>query len=299
MSTGSGILEARPVIGVSAMLINTILIPIMGVGIKFLTAAGFTALDMLTWRSLLVIAVLLPLLLYSPNRQAIFAADFKAHFTHAAFALTSMFCFYYALRTMPIVTVTSINFTTPIFALILARVLYAEQIARLEYLAVFIGFLGAILVLRPDMSGISTDAAVVLLGSALAAAMHLTVRRMPARSTNFAAIFYLSLFGAIVYAVLGGPSLLMPTAANWGWVILLAAIALAVHFCVIIAYRFASTILVGALDYLRIVTAFAFGLLVFGEQPDLFEVAGIVLIVASGVVVLHASGRKRSTEPVV
>jgi drug/metabolite transporter (DMT)-like permease len=298
-ATGSGILVARPVIGASAMMLNTILIPIMGVAIKMLTAADYTALEMLSWRSLLVLAVLLPVLAIPQHRRAILAADVKAHLIHGAFAVSSMYCFYYALRTLPIVTVTTINFTTPIFTLILARILLSEKISALGYAAVVMGFLGAVLVLRPDTDGIGADALIVLLGSVLSSAMQLTIRRMPARSTNFAAIFYLSLFGALVFVPLGGPAFRPPASADWVWLLVLTTVALDVHSCVIIAFRFASTILIGALDYLRIVTAFAFGLLVFGEQPDRLDVLGIAVIVFSGAVVLHSSGRRRPVEPSV
>ena len=162
------------------MLGNTVLIPIMAVAIKFLTAAEFTTIQMLAWRSALVLMVLLPFLLFSQFRLAILSADLKAHMIHATLSVASMTCFYFALRTLPIVTVTSINFTTPTIAIILASLLYRDHISPLSWFSLAIGFAGALIILKPDINGISFDMVVVMLGSFLAACTNLAVRRMPA-----------------------------------------------------------------------------------------------------------------------
>lgn len=287
MSGYSGILEPRPAIGAGAMLINTILIPIMGVTVKTLAEMDVGTLEMLTWRAMLVVLFLLPFFVRPEHRAAVRKADIKAHAVHALFAVSTMACFYFALRTLPLATVTSINFTTPIFALLLARLLFGERVSPLGWMAMAIGFGGTVLILRPDASGIGLDAIVVLVGSLLAAAMNLTVRRMPARSSNFAVVFYLSLFGAIFYAVVGGPMLSAPSLSEMWLFVALGAIALGVHTCVTFAYRFASSMLIGALDYLRIIWAILIGYLVFAEEPDLLDVAGIVLIIFSGWIVMR------------
>lgn len=299
MTAGSGILDARPMIGASAMLANTLLIPVMGVAVKKLTASGMVAADMLAWRSVLVLAVLLPFLVRRQHLRAVLSADIRAHFTHALFAVSSMFCFYYALRTLPIVTVTTVNFTTPILVLIIARPLFGERISALGWAAVLVGFLGAVLVLRPKAGGIGWDAAVLVLGSVLAAGMVLAVRRMPARSSNFAVVFYLSLFATMVYIPLVGGTPARPTAGEWPWVLLLGFIALAVHSCVTLAYRFASSLLIGALDYLRIFWAFLAGFLIFAERPDPLAAVGIALIVVSGAIVLQSSASRKAPEAAV
>ncbi len=270
------------------MLINTVLIPIMGVAVKLLANMDVGTLEMLTWRALIVLVLLLPFLAKAHHRAAVVSADIRAHAVHAIFAISTMACFYFALRTLPLATVTSINFTTPIFALLLARVLFGEHVTTAGWAAMCVGFIGTVLILRPDAAGIGLDAMVVLVGSILAAGMNLAVRRMPARSSNFAVVFYLSLFGALIYGVVGAPSLSVPNMPELGLFLTLGLIALGVHTCVTFAYRFASSMLIGALDYLRIIWAILIGYLVFAEQPDLIDVVGIVLIIGSGWVVMRA-----------
>jgi drug/metabolite transporter (DMT)-like permease len=290
--TSSGILAPRPLLGYLAMLGNTVLIPIMAVAIKYLTAAEFTTIQMLGWRSWLVLLVLLPFLFIGKIRKALLAADLKAHMIHATFSVSAMACFYYALRSLPIVTVTSINFTTPAIAMLLASLLYREQVSRLGWLALLLGFVGALIILKPDIGGISFDMVVVLVGSFLAACTNLAVRRMPARSSNFAVIFYLTFSGVIFF---GLPSLFdfrLPAGDQWIWIIVLGAVALGVHSFIILAYRFASSMLVGALDYLRIVWALGFGYFLFSETLGLSDIIGIVMICASGLMSVSSGSRK-------
>ena len=294
MSTAAtGILAPRPALGVGTMMLNSLLIPLMGVVIKRLAELGVGTLEMLALRSWIMLGLLLPLLVLARNLRAVRAADLKAHAVHAGFAIATMACFYYALRSLPIVTVTAINFTTPIFALIFARLLFGERVAPLGWAALVVGFAGTLIVLRPDASGIGTASLVVLLGSVTAAGMNLAVRRMPARSTNYAVLFYFSLGGALVYGTAALPVLVPPATAEWPWLLALAAIALAVHTCTTVAYRVASSMLIGALDYARIVWAVLIGYVFLAEVPDAVDGVGIALIVLSGAVVLRLGLARR------
>jgi drug/metabolite transporter (DMT)-like permease len=292
----SGILAPRPLLGYLAMLGNTVLIPVMAVAIKFLTEADFTTIQMLGWRSWLVLLVLLPFLFFSRFRQALLMADLKAHMIHATFSVTAMACFYYALRSLPIVTVTSINFTTPTIAMILAALLYKEQVSRQGWLALLLGFAGAVIILKPDVGGISFDMVVVLVGSFLAACTNLAVRRMPARSSNFAVIFYLTISGTLFFGLPSLADFRLPAGDQWLWVLVLGAVALGVHSLIILAYRLASSMLIGALDYLRIVWALSFGYFIFQETLGLSEIVGIVMICASGLMSVNSS-RKVAIKP--
>jgi drug/metabolite transporter (DMT)-like permease len=289
---GSGVIASRPVLGATAVLANTVLVPLIGTTVKMLAAEGLSAVEILALRGWTTFLLLTPLLMLRRNREAVRAADLRAHAVHAAFAVSTMACFYFAFRTLPLVTVTAIGFTTPIFTLLLACLLYGDRVRPLGWLALAIGFAGAMLVLRPGLDGIGLDALVVLIGSLLAGGMNIAVRRMPARSTNYAVLFYLSLAGAVVYGTVGGPSVSMPTQAQFLWLLGLGLTAIAVHGCIALAYRLASSLLVGALDYGRIVFAALLGYLLFSEVPDVLDWVGIAMIIASGLVVLRLSTRR-------
>ena len=287
--SGSGLVEARPVLGAAAILANTVLVPIIGVAVKMLAEQGVAPLELLAGRGWLTFLLLLPLLVFAGNRRAVLRADLRAHAIHAAFAVATMACFYYALRTLPLVTVTAINFTSPALTVLLAGVIFGDRIRPLGLAALLLGFLGTLLVLRPGVEEIGLDVIVVIIGSILAAGMNLAVRRIPARSSTYAVLFYFSLAGAIIYGALGAASFTMPTRTEAIWFLILACTALCVHACIALAYRVSSTVLVGGLDYGRIIGAALLGYVLFAEVPNLMDAAGIALIVISGVIVLRVS----------
>ncbi|WP_170125390.1 DMT family transporter [Jannaschia seohaensis] len=287
--SGSGVVEARPVLGAVAILANTILVPIIGVAVKMLAELGVGPLELLAGRGWLTFLLLLPFLALGANRRAVLRADLKAHAIHAAFAVTTMACFYYALRTLPLVTVTAINFTSPALTVLLAGLLFGDRVRPLGWAALILGFIGTLLVLRPGVEEIGLDMVVVLIGSILAAGMNLAVRRIPARSSNYAVLFYFSLAGAVIYGAIGASSVTVPTPTEALWFLVLAATAILVHGCIALAYRVSSTVLVGGLDYGRIVGAALLGYVLFAEVPTLLDSVGIALIVLSGAIVLRVS----------
>ncbi|MEM9199852.1 MAG: DMT family transporter [Pseudomonadota bacterium] len=290
---GSGVLAARPVLGAGAMLGNTLLIPLMAVAIRYLEALEIGTLEMLSWRTFLVLGVLLPIAALPRFRREVMAADRRAHLVHAAFTISAMSCFYVAIQHLSIATATAINFTTPIFALLLAAVFFGERVTRASWVAVAVGFLGALLILRPSAEGVSFGAGIALVGALLGSGMALAVRRMPARSSNFAVIFHLSLFGGLLFAPLYAAEARIPPLPAWPWLAMLAAVALGVHSLLALAYRLSSSMVVGGLDYARLIWALALGYLLFAEIPDLWDAAGIALIVASGLFILYREMKPR------
>ena len=84
MTGNSGILEPLPAIGAGAMLINTVLILVMGVTVKTLAHMDVPTLEMLTWRAVVMLLLLLPLLVKAEHRRAVRAADIKAHLVQPA-----------------------------------------------------------------------------------------------------------------------------------------------------------------------------------------------------------------------
>ncbi len=291
MKAGSGVVDARPVLGAAAILANTALVPIIGVSVKMLAAEGVASVEVLAGRGALTFALLLPLLVFARHRRAVRTTDLRAHLVHVAFAVSTMACIYYALRSLPLVTVTAVNFTTPIFTVLLAGLLFGDRIAPLGWAALMIGFIGTLIVLRPEATGVGLDVILLITGSVLAAGMNIAVRRMPAHSTNYAVVFYFSFACAVVFGLAGAGSATLPTPTEAMWFLILSATAIGVHTFLAVAYRYASSVLVGALDYGRIIGAAVLGWIFFGEVPDVFDAAGIALIIFSGAIVLRLSTR--------
>nr|WP_269751153.1 DMT family transporter [Acuticoccus mangrovi] len=239
-----------------------------------------------------VLVIFLPLLLIERNRHALVTAHKRAHLWHAFFGLSSMACFYYGLGYLPLVVVTSINFTTPIFVMLMAIPLLKETPDRFSWIAAGVGFCGTLLVLNPTAADFNAVGLVILTGALLTGCMIIVIRKMPANSTHFAVLFYYAALGALVFGII---AVLTATPEEWAalrqpvaWLYLagIAFFACTLQFLLTLAYRLSMSSSIAALDYLRLIWAGGLGYLVFGELPGPLAVVGMVLIIASGIALI-------------
>ncbi|MGP1394204.1 MAG: DMT family transporter [Inquilinaceae bacterium] len=293
-------LAPRPVLGIGAMLGTTLIIPLMGLCVKLLHEYRIGVIEILTVRSWLVLLLLLPALALAANARALRRAHKPAHLWHAVFGLSAMACFYAAFAQLPLVTVTAINFTTPMFLSLLAIPMLGERPDGPSWIAIAVGFVGALIILRPTGGVFDIFVLVVLAGSFLTACMLIAVRRMPAVSTTFAVLFFYAAVGSVafglLFAVSGGSQAVeaLSEGATWPLLIALSLLALALQFLLTLAYRLASSTAVAGLDYLRLFWAGVIGWLVFAELPDRWDVAGMTLIIVSGLAILIRQARARA-----
>jgi drug/metabolite transporter (DMT)-like permease len=95
-------------------------------------------------------------------------------------------------------------------------------------------------------------------------------------------IFYLTCSGVIFFSLPGMLDFRVPLRSEWFWILMLGFVALAVHVLIILSYRLASSMLIGVLDYLRIIWALAFGYFFFSEEMSLIDGIGVAMICVSG-----------------
>ena len=129
----------------------------------------------------------------------------------------------------------------------------------------------------------------------LGVCMLMAIRRMPARSSNFAVIFAFSIFGTMAFGGLYLPWMDVPPRESWWSLLALAGLALCGHSLLTFAYRFASSMLVGALDYTRLIWAGLLGWFLFNEAPQASDGVGMVLILGSGFYILYRESRGRGS----
>lgn len=189
-----------------------------------------------------------------------------------------------AITLAPITTVAAIQQAQPLVITAAAAVVFAEKVGAGRWIAVAAGFLGVLMVLRPDASGVDLGAAwalVALLGLAI---RDLGSRALPDRvSTPFAASWALILLIGVGLAM-------VPATGGWVpidgvhllWTVGYVTTAAVAYLAITLAMRAGEVSAVAPFRYTRIVFAVVIGLVVFGERPDLWVWLGMALIVASG-----------------
>ncbi|MCG8360647.1 MAG: DMT family transporter [Kiloniellales bacterium] len=196
--------------------------------------------------------------------------------------------FYFAgVQLIPLAEANSIASTTPIFVVMLAPLLLGEQVGPRRWLGVAVGFVGALIIIRPG-SGLMDFAVIFLVASALCnAGYQLTTRQLGGRDEPLTTLFYTAAVGSLASSA-AVPFIWEPVDAS-GWMLfaLIGAFACIGHFTLIKAYQATAASTVAPYGYANLLWAVAFGFVVFGDLPDVTTVLGAGLIVASGLYILH------------
>lgn len=268
----------------------------MGALLKLASTHGMNAPELLFYRSLFSLPVVLlwvlnreSLAVLRPNRPL-------AHVWRSALGLTSMGLTFQALIMLPLADATAINFTAPIFATILSFLILKEDVGVHRWAAVAIGFVGVLVIARPGGSSLPAVGVMIALVAAVSQAGVTTTLRHLQRSENVSAIVFWFAIGGIL---VGG--LLMTVfghahgAAAFAFVIA-GGLAGGVGQLLMTTSLRAPVSVVSAFDYLQIVGATIYGWLIFSDVPRMATILGAALIAASGLYTAWREHRRRLRE---
>ncbi len=209
-------------------------------------------------------------------------------------------CFITAISAMPVADAISIFFVEPLLLTLLSAWLLGEPVGWRRIAACLIGFVGAVIVVRPSFDELGWVATLPLV-TALCFAFYLMLTRLTAqREDPIAMQAWAGLFAALAVAValwLGegsGDSVfdpLWPDRRGWLLILGVGVCATASHVILTYAFRFASASVLAPLQYLEIVAATGLGYWVFGDFPDALKWLGIAIIVGSGLFVFWRERR--------
>jgi len=199
----------------------------------------------------------------------------------------AQYAWFAALTMIPLAQVVAIEFTMPIWIILLAAAFLGERITRWKVLAVALGLLGVGLIVRPSAAGLSPGQ-LVALAAAVGFAVSVTMVKSLTRTDSAVAIIFWML---VVQSLLGLlPALWVwrwPSPTAWAWVLLVAFCGTFSHYCMARAMRHAEATVVMPMDFLRVPLTALAGWLIYSERLDLFTVAGTVLILGGNLLNLR------------
>lgn len=218
------------------------------------------------------------------------------HMARGGLIATATLLFFAALKYLPLADAISIFFIEPLILTVLSAIVLGEKIGWRRSVAVVIGFVGALIVIRPsyDVFGV---AALLPMGTALTFAIYLLLTRGVAQREDPITIqFMAGIYGLgfMTVALLAGSHFAIPVITpvwptQWEWLMLLGVgvVATSGHVMVVHAFKRAEAGILAPFQYLEIIPSVILGLLIFGDFPDALTWCGISIIIGSGVYVFH------------
>ncbi|WP_240782616.1 DMT family transporter [Roseococcus sp. SYP-B2431] len=278
------------------------ILAILGAAILFAAAAACVkALDgavplaqLVLFRSVFAFPVLLPLLRQAGGWRELRTTNPAGHLWRMVFGLIGMAGAFYGYATMPLAAVTALGFTMPLFLTVLAVPLLGESVGWRRGLAVLVGFGGVLLMVRPwGPGGEGGDMPLVPSLAVLAASLSwalamITIRRMgEAGESGVSIVLWFAIGSTGVAAIASLPGWVWPSAAQWGLLLGIGMVSALAQLLMTEAYRSGEPTLVAPFEYSGIVWTTLLGAVIWAEAPDLWDGAGILVLVASGLYIWH------------
>lgn len=200
-------------------------------------------------------------------------------------------CFTLAIALTPLSSASAILQATPLVVVMGAALFFKEYVGWRRWLAILVGFVGVLMILRPGMEGFDAASLFAVLGTLGFAGRDLATRAASSELSNI----QLGVYGFFILIPTG--LIMVPFTGGFVWpdtessLMILGAIAFGViaYYSLTVAMRTGEISVVTPFRYTRLVFALMIGVVVFSEQPDSLTISGSLIIVCSGIYSLLSS----------
>ena len=238
--------------------------------------------EIMTYRSLLGIVIVCTVAGLSGTWRQINGQQLGLHAIRNIAHFTGQNLWFFAITAIPLAQVFALEFTSPIWVLLLSPLLLGERLTRVGLIAAAIGFVGVLVVTRPGSAPLSPGlvaAALCAVGFAFSA---IFTRRLTRTQTITCILFYLTVMQAVFGLICAGwdGDMALPDATTLPWLVLIGCAGLFAHFCLTTALSLAPASVVMPIDFVRLPTIAIVGALVYAEVIDPWILLGAALIFA-------------------
>ena len=286
-------LRANPrALGITYILAATLLVALADALTKWLSASFGT--PQIAFIRCSLGALYMTAYVLATNRwQGLHTQRLGGHMTRALLVAGVILGVFYALAKIPMIEVEAIGHAAPFFVAVLAPVWLKEQVTGHNWGAIGVGFLGVLIILRPDPDHFHV-AHIVMFACAVGYSLLILLARGLSRTeTTLALTFYIYPPSVLITALfLWGRAWLPPTVAHWGLFGLQSLFATVATLLFIAGVRRVDATLTATLDYFTLIWVALIGYAFWGEKPDPITFVGIVLIVCGGIYIVRHSTRR-------
>jgi drug/metabolite transporter (DMT)-like permease len=259
----------------------------MAIGAREL-AGKIDTLEVLFLRSAIGLALVSALIL-SKGQSGLFKTTRpKLHLLRNAFHFVGQYGWFIAIGVLPLAQVFALEFTTPLWTLLVAALVLKESLTLRKSAAILLGFIGTAVILNPGRELISSDA-LSMLGAAVCFSLaYVCMKSLSSSEHPLTILFYMFVMQLPVALALSAQSMMMPSVIQWGWIVLIAITALSGHFCIANAISKADASIVVTLDFLRLPLIIGVGVVLYAEPFNPLLLAGAVCMLGGNLINLSA-----------
>ena len=272
--------------GIAYMSIAVATFTIMDALVKWL-APNYPIMQIVFFRSLFAFVPLSIFIFRTGTLASLRTRKPVGHIFRSFMGLAAMSSFFYAYANMPLANAVAISFAAPMFITALSVPLLGEAVGVRRWSAVIVGFLGVMVIVRPDAGIFDGVAVVALSGTVFMALAMIFVRKLSRTETSAAIVFYFSLSATVVSGVFMPSQWVTPNALDLALLIAVGLIGGMAQIFMTNAFRSAPVAVIVPFEYTAIIWAVLLGYFLWGDIPGLHVWFGVAIVSASGIYIVR------------
>ena len=263
-------------------LLAWVMLPIMDGFAKYLSS-DLPVLQ-ITWaRYFFTVAFTFPIMFFFYRNQLKWSEKPKLQFLRGLILLTANICFFYSISVISLAKALTLAFVAPLIVTAFSPIFLSEKVGLRRWLAVIIGFIGSLVVIRPGFVEINL-ASLAALGTGVMYGFYLIITRKLSTSDNpLLTLLLTGVVGAIIISIVMPFVWVKPTLNQWSMMAAIGIFACVGHLFLILSLKYADASKLAPFSYFEIITNIIIGYYFFSDFPDNLTFLGLFIIVISGI----------------
>lgn len=264
---------------------------LMAIGVREL-GDRISPFEMLFFRSLIGIAVITSIVLYSRQWPLLKTKRISLQVGRNLINFLGQYCWFVGITLLPLAEVFALEFTVPLWTLMIACVFLGEQLTKVKLASLAMGLLGVIIIIQPTAAVFNPGSLIVLLAAISFAAAYVATKSLSQTETPLAILFYMSLIQLPISLVFTLSTWQTPQGADWLYLLIVGLTGLSAHFCIAKAMQHADASVVVTLDFLRLPLIAVVGMLFYSEAIELAVLLGGLLMIVGNIFNVRVSNKQ-------
>ncbi len=250
--------------------------------------------EIMTYRSLVGFLVIVAVLSATGNWKRIATHRLRGHVLRNLAHFTGQNLWFFAIASIPLANVFALEFTSPLWVIVLSPLILGERLTPMRALAGVVGFLGILIVTRPGAEPLNIGMAAAASAAIFFALTNLATKRLTRTESVLCIMFWLTLIQLILGLVTAGMDgdMALPDARTAPWLVVIGFAGLLAHFCVTNALAIAPATIVMPFDFARLPTIAIVGMLIYDEPLEIWVLIGAVVIFGGNYLNIWAETRR-------
>lgn len=220
----------------------------------------------------------------------------KRHLFRNLFHFIAQYGWFFGIGLLPLAEVFALEFTVPIWTLLIASFFLNEKVTKNKLLAIFFGTLGVIVIVQPGYALIDY-ASIVVLGSAICFAIaHTTTKSLAKTESPLSILLFMCIIQLPMGFFLSFSHWIWPQGEQWLWLSVIGLSALLAHYCLAKAMQYAEVTTVITLDFFRLPLIAMVGVIFYNEAFELPLLIGGVLMLMGNLIGVRDLTKKKVTQ---